>query len=67
MTTTPICEGVIFDMDGLMIDTEPVYRSAWRHACGALGYSLSDELFDRLIGRSEKDSEAIVVKEFGAD
>ena len=67
MTTTPICEGVIFDMDGLMLDTEPIYRSAWRYACSTLGYSLSDELFDRLIGRSEKDSEAIVVKEFGPD
>ncbi len=63
----PVCKGLIFDMDGLMIDTEPVYRSAWRSACSALGYSLSDELFESLIGRSERDSEAIVMNAFGSD
>jgi HAD superfamily hydrolase (TIGR01509 family) len=60
-----VCEGVIFDMDGLMIDTEPIYWSAWRDTCSAFGYSLSDDLFLSLIGRSEKDSEEIVLRSFG--
>ena len=27
----PIC-AVIFDMDGLMLDTEPIYKIAWQRA-----------------------------------
>ena len=29
--------GVIFDMDGLMFDTEPVWKSAWAPALAAYG------------------------------
>ena len=32
---------VIFDMDGLVLDTETTYFVAWQQAANAMGYSLS--------------------------
>ncbi len=33
---------VIFDMDGLVLDTESTYHVAWQQAAGVMGYQLSD-------------------------
>lgn len=59
-------EAVIFDMDGVVLDSEPIYRLCWRRAASDLGFSVSDELYARLIGRNNGDSEAIVKEELGA-
>ncbi|HKV49392.1 MAG TPA: HAD family phosphatase [Candidatus Acidoferrales bacterium] len=58
---------VIFDMDGLMLDTEPLYRSAWQRAAKEFGYELSDALYARLAGRNTGDAERMLVEEFGRD
>ena len=34
---------VVFDMDGLMLDTESIYKVAWQAASADLGYDLDDE------------------------
>lgn len=36
-------KGVIFDMDGVLIDSEKIYLRFWREACAAFGFSLSEE------------------------
>ena len=36
-------EGAIFDMDGVLVDTEKLYLRFWREACAAFGFSLSYE------------------------
>ena len=41
---------VLLDMDGLMLDSEPVYRRAWQSAAAGLGYELSDEFYLALSG-----------------
>ena len=56
---------VIFDMDGLMVDTEPIYRMAWQQAASELGYTISDDLYLSLVGRSDPDAEAILANIFG--
>ncbi len=61
-----IIRAVIFDMDGLMLDTEPLYRGAWKQACAECGYELSDEIYKRLVGRNPTDSEQTLLHEFGA-
>lgn len=58
-------QAVIFDMDGLMLDTEPVYRMAWGRASAQCGYVMSEEVRLRLIGLTVADAEQVLLKEFG--
>jgi len=51
---------VIFDMDGLMLDTESINRRAWQAAADELGYPLDDEFYLTLLGRTTVDCEARV-------
>ena len=57
---------VIFDMDGLMLDTEPLYRAAWKKATAEFGYTLTDEAHGRIMGHSTAGAERVVFEEFGA-
>jgi HAD superfamily hydrolase (TIGR01509 family) len=57
---------VVFDMDGLMVDTEPLYQSAWQQAASEAGYELDDELYSRFVGRPTHACEAILQDEFGS-
>ncbi len=57
---------VVFDMDGLMLDTEPIYKIAWQAASAALGYVLDDAAYARFVGRRTEDCERDLVEEFGA-
>jgi HAD superfamily hydrolase (TIGR01509 family) len=52
----PTPTAVIFDMDGLMVDTERIARIAWQKACRDAGYPMSDAVFALMIGRSKRDS-----------
>ncbi|MCH9697191.1 MAG: HAD family phosphatase [Gammaproteobacteria bacterium] len=45
-------KAVILDMDGLLLDTEPVYKQAWQYGGKQLGYQLSDQLCDEFSGNS---------------
>ncbi len=55
-------DAVILDLDGLMIDSEPIYRSAWQSAAADLGYELTDALYLTLIGLSDRDSEEVLIR-----
>ena len=41
-------EAVVLDMDGLMLNTEPVYKAAWQRASSELGYEMDDRSYARL-------------------
>lgn len=60
-------KGVIFDMDGLMLDTEPIYRSSLQQAAEELGYGFPDDLYHSFIGRSIPDWRDRLMQIFGAD
>src|SRR5438874_2089426 len=64
--TEVACTAVIFDMDGLMLDTEPRYREAWIGAAAECGYALTDSVYSRVIGQTRADGERIVSEHFGA-
>jgi beta-phosphoglucomutase len=40
----------IFDMDGLVLDTEPTYFAAWQQALKTMGYQLEPDAFKTLSG-----------------
>lgn len=58
---------VIFDMDGLMLDTERLARSAWDRAMADWGHTIPDEVYYRLIGRSIADTGEILRQALAAD
>jgi HAD superfamily hydrolase (TIGR01509 family) len=59
--------GVIFDMDGLMLDTERIARLAWQEASRRAGHEMSDAVFSQMIGRSKRDSGDLMRAVFGPD
>ncbi|HJV63268.1 MAG TPA: HAD family phosphatase [Albitalea sp.] len=46
----------IFDMDGLLLDSERPVRSAWLRAIGEAGVALDEARYLQLVGRNEADS-----------
>jgi HAD superfamily hydrolase (TIGR01509 family) len=65
MIPSPL-EAVVFDMDGLLLDTEAVYRVAIREACAGLGYEMADPFYLSLIGTPDETSNAMLLAHFGA-
>jgi HAD superfamily hydrolase (TIGR01509 family) len=65
MALTTKIDAVILDMDGLMLDTEPIYKSAWQSAAVECGYSLDDDFYLTLIGQPNPACEAGLLNRFG--
>ncbi|MGE3806927.1 MAG: hypothetical protein AB7K24_19860, partial [Gemmataceae bacterium] len=56
---------VIFDMDGLLLDTEMVAKLTWCEAARTLGIDLHEELFMSLLGRNNRDPHMLLAAAFG--
>ncbi len=61
------CRAVIFDMDGLMIDTERLALKAWQLAGVDFGFPISEDIFITMVGRNRWDSDRTLVEVFGSD
>lgn len=46
----PKAKGLIFDLDGTIIDSMPIHFIAWRNAAARYGIDFTAELFDQLAG-----------------
>jgi len=57
---------VIFDMDGLLLDTEPLAARAWNEAAAALGVEFDEALALAMVGRNFSDCAAMVRARYGA-
>ena len=53
-------EGAIFDMDGLMFDTEPIWTRTWEPVLATIGIEYPEGLADAVRGTSGKSMEAII-------
>jgi HAD superfamily hydrolase (TIGR01509 family) len=56
---------VIFDMDGLMLDTERLAPRAWSEAACAVGVEFDLQLLPSMVGRNFADCQAIVIDRYG--
>lgn len=58
-------EAVIFDMDGLMIDTERIAQKAWQQVGDEWGYTFSDDVYMQAIGRTKEDTGILFKEAYG--
>jgi HAD superfamily hydrolase (TIGR01509 family) len=64
---TGIFKAAIFDMDGLLIDSERAISKAWIEGAKALGFPLEMADFMSVIGRAAQQSEAILTDLLGSE
>ncbi|WP_349984670.1 HAD family hydrolase [Stenotrophomonas sp. WHRI 8082] len=55
-------DAVIFDMDGLMIDSERVSIACWSEASAAMGIALPDGFFLQMVGLGDRDCERLLLQ-----
>lgn len=58
---------VVFDMDGVLIDSERVIRHAARHAAVEIDRVLTDDFYMQVMGLPGQQVEAAFMREFGTD
>ena len=58
---------VFFDLDGVLLDTEPLYRRFWKEAAAEYGYTIKDEEALSLRSLDAALSRAWFKERFGAD
>jgi len=59
--------GVLFDMDGLLLDTERLARDAFLAACRDLGRPPDLDVYHRCIGTTHQQTRQILTEAFGAE
>jgi len=52
-------------MDGLLLDSEPLYRITWQTAAAELGCPIDDELYAHFVGRGNEEAERMLAERFG--
>lgn len=57
-------DAILFDMDGVLLDTEPLYARAWNTYLSRFGYELTHELQSKMMGRPALVSAGLVIQEF---
>lgn len=60
-------KAVLFDMDGVIVDTEPLHRKAYFQTFKDLKIKVSEEFYTSLTGTSTKKSTQMIKDEFNLD
>ena len=58
---------VIFDMDGVIVDTEPLHKKAYYQHFGELNIDVDAELFSKFTGKSTRNVYQMIKDIFGID
>ena len=56
---------VLCDLDGLLVDTEPLYRRAYQAAGAEQGLAITDAVYAAFVGRSNAECEVLLAARFG--
>ena len=65
MSLPRIVKAVVFDMDGLLVDTEQVVFRAMQRAAGAIAREMPFATFQRMVGLQHAASDLILKEHFG--
>jgi HAD superfamily hydrolase (TIGR01509 family) len=66
INSTTRVDAVIFDMDGLMFDTERIAQLGWQQAAREYGYDFPVETYAGIIGLTQPDVQVYVRQVFGS-
>ena len=58
-------QAVVFDMDGLMLDTERVALECWTATAAELGWEIARETFVKLVGLDQQESRKVLLECLG--
>jgi len=61
----PHIQTVVFDMDGLLVDSEPLARRSWQRVIQAYGLVLDDETYGSMIGLRLEESSRLLQSRLG--
>ncbi len=51
---------VLFDMDGLMIDSEPLAKQAWQQTAASYGRTIDEAMFGKMLGLRQAECSRLV-------
>lgn len=58
-------KAVIFDMDGLMIDSERLALKCYQKVLGTMGLTMSEDFYKGVLGLPDRDVKTVFLKEYG--
>lgn len=60
-------ESVIFDMDGVLFDTESIYLKVWKNVFRKYGYKMTKDIYSQVIATWRENVKKVFLREFGAE
>ena len=60
-------KAVIFDMDGVIFDTEMVYLKVWSEVFEKYGYKMTKEIYSSVLGTGRENVKKVFLSKFGSD
>jgi len=63
----PQFKACIFDMDGVLLDSERIVRDVFTRVCAEFGFVVSPEVYLKCIGRNSRDTRAIMSEHLGTE
>ena len=60
-------KAVVFDMDGVLFDTERLCMNSWEHVAKKRGIEMIGDVFEQCIGLNATDTKAVILNAYGQD
>lgn len=60
-------ESVIFDMDGVLFDTESIYLKVWKNVFKKYGYKMTKDIYSQAIATGRENVKKVFLREFGEE